>query len=65
MAVIEIRSWCLLDLKRLPKGWERQRLPIPCQSLRMDEELKGLQEGYRLEKGCDGGNEGLREEVRV
>lgn len=42
LAAIEIRSWCLLDFKRLPEGWERRCLPIPLQSLRMDEELKGL-----------------------
>lgn len=65
MAVIEIRSWCLLDLKRLPKGWERQCLPTPCQSLRKDEELKGLQEGCRPEKGCDGGRQGVVEEMRA
>lgn len=63
MALIEIRSWRLLDSERLPKGWERQCLPIPHQTQRMDEELKGLKKGCSPEKGCDGGNEGFREEA--
>lgn len=38
-------------------------MTVPHQTQRMDEELKGLKKGFSPEKGCDGGNEGLREEA--